>query len=193
MSSTEDNPGGPPDRLTQRVLQVCDAVGDFIAWWGFKAIHGRVWTLLALRGRPMSQAEVARTLGVSRALMSSAMSELSDYGLVRPVGPRRNAPWQATLDVWPVIADVLRSREWMLIESARVALEAAIEEAEITRDLGEPLDWDLTRMRVLLGLTETAQAFLRILVRLRVPRTLDALGSWLRSASGMLRSLRRYR
>ena len=184
---------GPPDRLTARVLQVCDTVGAFIAWWGFKAIHGRVWTLLALRGRPVSQAEVARTLGVSRALVSSAVSELSGYGLVRPVGTSRHAPWEAVMDVWPVISDVLRSREWMMIESARVALEAAIEEAEFAAEDGDEVDWNVPRMRVLLGLTETAQAFLRILVKLRLPKTFDAIGGWLSRASSVLQTLRKLR
>jgi len=181
------------DELTRRVVQVCDAVGTFIEWWGFKAIHGRAWTLLALRGAPMSQAKIARTLGVSRALVSPAMSELLRLGLVRRAGSRRNAPYAAVMDVWPVIADVLRSREWMMIESARLALEGAIEEAELRAEQGEPTGWDLGRMRLLLGLTETAQAFLRILVALRLPRTLDAMSGWLTRASGLLQALRRLR
>ncbi len=176
-----------------RVLQVCDAVGTFIAYWGFKAIHGRIWTLLALKGRPLSQAALARTLGVSRALVSSAIAELSGYGLVRPVGGHRNAPYEAVMDVWPVIADVLRTREWMMIESARVALEAAIEEAEFAAEDGIDVDYDVGRMRLLLGLTETAQAFLRILVKLRLPKTFDSLGGWLTRASGLIQSLRRMR
>ena len=89
----------PSDRMTHRVLQVCDTVGTFIAWWGFKAIHGRVWTLLALRGAPMSQAEIGRTLSVSRALISGAMQELTAYGLVRAVGEGRTAPYEAVMDL----------------------------------------------------------------------------------------------
>ncbi len=192
---TEDHTpvAGPRDRLTLRVLQVCDAVGAFIAWWGFKAVHGRIWTLLALHRGPMSQASVARTLGISRALVSSAMHELSEYGLVRPVRDGRHAPWIAVMDVWPVIADVLRSREWMMIETARVALEAAIEEAEIAEELGEAVPWNVTHMRVLLGLTETAQALLKILVALRVPRSIESLGGWLGKASSLIANLRRLR
>ena len=56
------------DRIERRVLRVCEATGDFIAWWGFKSIHGRVWALLALSRKPLSQAEIGRTLGVSRAV-----------------------------------------------------------------------------------------------------------------------------
>ena len=43
------------ERLVQHVVRIGDAVGDFIEYWGFKRIHGRVWTLLALRSSPMTQ------------------------------------------------------------------------------------------------------------------------------------------
>ncbi len=181
----------PADRMTRRVLQACDTVGSFIAWWGFKAIHGRVWTLLALRGAPMSQAEISRTLSVSRALISGAVGELLDYGLVRTVGEGRTAPYEAVMDVWPVISDVLREREWMMIESARISLEAAIEEAEFAQDTDTPTPWSLERMRLLLGLTEMAQTLLKILIKLRVPRSRAALGVWLGRAATLMASLRR--
>lgn len=191
-SETETSPA-PTHPLTVRVMHVADAVGEFIAWWGFKAIHGRIWTLLALSAEPRSQADVAAVLGVSRALVSTAMHELYERGLVRPVGTSRQAPWTAVMDVWPVIADVLRQREWILIERARVTLEAAIEEAEILDGAGVSLEYDLDRMRVLLSLTEMAQRFLRILVALRVPKSIASLGDWLVKATGLLGSLRRLR
>jgi len=177
--------------MTARVLNACDTVGSFIAWWGFKAIHGRVWTLLALRGAPMSQAEISRTLSVSRALVSGAVGELMGYGLVRSVGGGRTAPYEAVMDVWPVISDILRNREWMMLESARVSLEAAVEEAELLQDTGAEMAWSLERMRVLLGLTEMAQTFLKILIKLRLPRSNDALGAWLARASTFMATLRR--
>lgn len=193
MDQVEQTAGWQPPsgRMTHRVLQVCDTVGSFIAWWGFKAIHGRVWTLLALRGAPMSQAEISRTLSVSRALVSGAIHELTDYGLVRPVDEGRTAPYEAVMDIWPVISDVLREREWMMIESARVSLEAAVEEAELAQDTGMEMPWSLDRMRLLLGLTEMAQTLLKILIKLRVPRSKDALGVWLGRASSLMASLRR--
>ncbi len=179
------------ERMQVRVLQVCDSIGNFIAWWGFKAIHGRVWTLLALRGEAMSQAEIGRTLSVSRALVSGAIKDLMSYRLVRSVGSGRTAPYEAVMDVWPVISDVLREREWMMLEATRVSLEAAVEEAELAQDMGTPLHWSLERMRVLLGLTEMAQTFLKILIKLRLPRSSDALGSWLSRATTVMGSLRR--
>src|SRR4051812_41709734 len=68
MQETTAAPPPGRDPLTTRIGQVCDAVGAFIEYWGFKAIHGRIWALLALRNGPLAQAEIAKTLGVSRAL-----------------------------------------------------------------------------------------------------------------------------
>ncbi len=180
------------ERLTRRVLRVGDAVGRFIEYWGFKTIHGRVWVLLALHKEPLAQTEIAQILEVSRSLISGAVSDLMAHGLVRPVGDHRNAPYEAMIDFWPTIADVLRGREWMLLESAKVALEGAVQEAERAEEQGRAVHYDLDRMRILLAFTELGQAFLRVLISLRTPRGVERLGSWLRSASSIVRRFRRF-
>lgn len=178
----------PPDRLTRRVLNVCDTVGAFIEYWGFKAIHGRIWALLALRTEPMSQMEISETLGVSRSLVSAAMHELSDRALVRPVSAHRNAPYEAVMDVWPTISDVLRSREWMLLESSRNAVEAALEEAE----LSDPdHSWRVERLELLLTMTELAQALLKMLIAIRLPKSAEGATQWVSRAATLIRSMRR--
>ena len=163
-SQASETPGDATGRVAQnrmerRITAVCDAAGDFIAYWGFKAVHGRVWTLLALRGAPMAQADVARFLGISRSLVSGTIAELMERGLVQPISDERNAPYEAVIDVWPVISEVLRDREWMLVEHARVALDAALEEAELMQSNGDPVAWDVSRLRVLSSMTDMAQSF----------------------------------
>jgi hypothetical protein len=132
--------------LVQRVLAAAQAAGSLIESWGFRAIDGRVWTLFALSREPLSRSQLARALGVSRSLVSPAVTELAGFGLVRAIGESRNAPHEARLDVWPASGGVLRSRERMLVESARVALGAAVQEAE----LSSPGPYELSRMRLLL-------------------------------------------
>jgi len=175
-----------PDRLGARVLTACDAVGAYIEAWGFRAIHGRVWTLLALRSTPMPQAEIAETLGVSRSMVRLAVGELTHYGLVRAVGEHRNAPYEACLDVWPTITDVLRSREWMLVERARVAFEGALAEAVEARAAGRPIPYDIDRLRLLLRMAEFAQVVLRAVMTVRMPRNLDTFSHWLGRAGRVL-------
>ncbi|MBT6177466.1 MAG: hypothetical protein HOI23_09455 [Deltaproteobacteria bacterium] len=189
------NPAGRPrlaheERLEKRVLHVCDRAGAFIEWWGFKAIHGRVWTLLALHQGPMAQNMIAQTLGVSRALVSQAIAELLDFGLVQPVSDHRNAPYEATVDVWPTISDILRTREWMLLESARVALESAINEARLQKAAGHTVTFDIEQMRMLMRMTESAQAFLKMIVGLRVPKPMENLGSLAGKAASLMKNFR---
>src|SRR6185503_3418789 len=127
-----------------------------------------------------------------RSLVSGAVAELEERGLVRAVSGHRNAPYEAVVDIWPTVSEVLREREWMLIEAARLALEGALEELELA---GKPERgaWDEERIRFLLRMTELAQSFLRLLIGIRVPRKLDGLGEWLKSTSGFFQALRRLR
>jgi DNA-binding transcriptional regulator GbsR (MarR family) len=179
-------------RMDLRVRRAGEAVGEFIAYWGFKAVHGRIWTVLAARAEPMTQIEIAEFLGVSRSLVSGAMGELTSHGLVEQVESSRNAPYRAVFDIWPTIAGVLRSREWMLIEAARVGLEGTIEEWELA-PASERGAYDVDRLRFLLRLTEMAQTFLRLLIGIRMPSKLEGVGSWLRTSSDLIKSLRQVR
>lgn len=182
-------PRAVTDRLDQRVLAVCDSVGAFIEAWGFKSIHGRIWSLLALSKAPMPQTEIAEMLSVSRSLVSLAISELTDYGLVRATSDNRNSPYEARLDVWPTITDVLRQREWMLMERARVALESAVGEAEFVEESGQQTRWAVERIRLVLAMTEFAQATLRTIMSVRMPRSLDTFSDWLVRGAGVVRKL----
>ncbi len=175
------------DRMNAEIRRVCDAVGDFIEYWGFKAIHGKIWTILALRRDPMAQTEIAEFLGVSRSLVNGAVRELVGYGLVEAISEHRNSPYRAVVDIWPTIADILRQREWALIDNAKMAIESAIEEVEFGRI--EEL-YDLSRLRFLLRLTELAQAFLRSLIGIRTAHRRDSLGEWMKRCGQFMRDLR---
>lgn len=177
----------PLDRLTVQVLHACDAVGAFVEYWGFKAIHGRIWTLLALRSEPMAQSEIADVLSVSKSLVSTAVAELVKFGLVRPTDDHRNAPYEASMDIWPVVSDVLRSREWMLLESARVALDAVIEETKVMAKTGRSaVPFNPERMKLLLNMTETAQNLLKILIAIRLPAPMRGFASWIGKAADII-------
>ena len=191
MSMREETMGKHPgaDHLERGILKVCDSVGDFIEYWGFKANYGRVWTLMALRNAPMSQSEIARRLGVSRSLISGVMTDLEEWGLAKTTSTARNARWVAVIDVWPTITDVLRGREWSILEGARHSLESAIEEAELAQARGERVEYDVGRMKWLLAMTQTAQRLLRLLISLRSAPPTEHLGGWISRASSLIRGV----
>lgn len=176
----------PRDAVNRRILLACDAAGAFIEYWGFKAIHGRVWALVAVSQEPLSQAEIAEQLGVSRSLVNQAVQELEGYGLVRPLTEQRKSPYVGVLDVWPAITDVLREREWRLIENARQSLEAALQEVELSKS-GR---YDPARIRLLLSLTEAAQALVGVLIGIRIPKNVERIAEWVTRAGTIVRALR---
>ena len=176
----------PTSLLEKRIVSVCDACGDFIEYWGFKSIHGRVWAYLTISARPLSQTEIARALNVSRASICIAISELSEYGLVRPNSHVRHAPYESVVDVWPIISNVLREREWMLLETARVALEGALNELDRIKS-EDPDDliaknYNLARLKMLLQMTEWAQSVLKLIINAKLPRATDRWNAWMTKA-----------
>ena len=186
----------PTGLLEDRIVEVCDACGRFIEYWGFKAIHGRVWAYLALHRSPLSQRELATALQVSRSLISMAISELTSYGLVSSTSDHRNAPYQATLDIWPVVSEVLRKREWMLLEEARIALEGVLVLADReAREGADGVRLHLPRLKRLLRMTELAQKSLRLLLIAELPpldeeKSKGERAPWLERAARWTQQLR---
>lgn len=179
-----------PTRLDRRIVEVCNRLGSFIEWWGFRGIDGRVWALLAIRATPMSQADIARNLDVSRSLVHAAINELEEYGLAERTGDDRFAPWKANVDVWPVITQVLRVREWMMLEEIRVAIDAAIAEAEEVRRKSGEEPWSIKRLYLLRALTEMAQEFLRVILSIRDAEQRAGWRDTFRRASQIVTDLR---
>ena len=177
-------------RLDSRVKQACEAVGEFIEYWGFKSIYGRVWALLAMHRQPLTQVEIAEALGVSRALISGAVAELRFWGLLRPTRDHRNAPYEAVIDVWSSVSEVLRTREWMMLEASRTALEAALSEAEAEVARGRSIPWDLDRLRLLLKMTEAAQTLLKMMLTIRVPGSIEGFSKWIGRVATLMGGLR---
>ncbi len=131
-------------------------------------------------------------LGASRSSISETVAELVDLGLVRSLGDHRMAPYTAVVDVWPTISDILRSREWMLLEAARTAMEGALSEAVAggARDHStHPFDEE--RLRMLLRMTELFQSLLKMLIAMRVPQSMPGLSRALNRTASLVQSLRR--
>lgn len=95
------------------------AVGDFIRYWGFRRIHGQIWTQIYLSSVPLCGADLTRKLNVSKALVSPALSELEAFGLIKQTdGDLKTKFYLAQPDVFGVIRKILESREQVLIRKA---------------------------------------------------------------------------
>ncbi len=94
-------------------------VGDFIEFWGFKSIHGKIWVYLFLNEAPMSSRDLKEKLGISKALLSISLSELKKYKVVLEAGHGKYGAEMvmANPNVMEAILTVMRSREKTMIDS----------------------------------------------------------------------------
>ncbi len=121
-------------QISPEIKRVADGIGRFIEYWGFKAVHGRIWTLLYLSSEPLSAIQLARTLGVSKTLLSFSISELLQYNVIQEAGrgPKRTIYFRANPQINSVIFNVLKQRETPLIKE----IEASVLDlkADVERD-----------------------------------------------------------
>ena len=122
-----------------KLRRLARAVGDFIRYWGFRRIHGQIWTVLYLAKQPMSGTELTKLLKVSKALVSPALGDLEGYKLIiRVPGDKKTKNYIANPDVFNVIKEVLKTREQELLMKA----------SKTFQDLQKEQNADLDRARL---------------------------------------------
>jgi hypothetical protein len=99
------------------LLELADLVGEFIQYWGFKKVQGRIWACLFLMDRPLNTRQLTQLLKISNSLVSISMTELLKYDVILEAGSGRNGVllYRANPDAGAVIAGVLRQRERELL------------------------------------------------------------------------------
>ena len=106
------------------VYQACEAVGQMMELWGFKRIHGMVWTYIYLQPRPVSAQDIREGLGISTGLASMTLTDLQHWDVVHrhsPPGERREF-FEAEANIWRPILKVLREREYYQMNATVEAL-----------------------------------------------------------------------
>lgn len=140
----------------QTQLKLAKAIGDFMKYWGFKSIHGRIWCLLYLSKKPRDAQYFIDQLNVSKALISLAIKDLIKYKVICRVEidpPSIFQHYTANPKILNVILDVLREREMKMLANVQ----------EITNSLDcadmksfEDLDIDKNRLCQLKSMTDLA-------------------------------------
>ncbi len=158
--------------MVEAELLAADAIGDVIEHWGFRKVLGRVWTVCFLAGEPVPAALVGERLQMSAGSVSSALTELQRWGVVRRVwrpGERREF-FEAETDFWKMISKVFDERERLLGESVRDRLERAASLLDGVRPglpVSELARTKADRIRRLLSFVTVAQSALDAFIRSR--------------------------
>lgn len=99
-------------KVPPEMQELSDQIGSFIEYWGFKKIHGQIWTHIFLADEPIDATTLGKRLNVSKALISLAIHDLLKYDVVQVVGKgSRRILYQSNPDLIKVICSVLRMRE----------------------------------------------------------------------------------
>lgn len=103
------------------MADLCSLIGDFIQYWGFKKIHGQIWTMVFLSKEPVCATTLVKRLRVSKALVSLAIKDLVEFEVVKVIGQgsRGRALYQSHPDLIYVISKVLIAREKKLLEQIK--------------------------------------------------------------------------
>ncbi len=112
--------------LPKDLIELEKVIGQFMEYWGFKSIHGRIWAHIYTSKEPLDSIELMKRLRVSKGLMSMAMRELIQYEVVKAdhVGRHGSTFYVSNPDLLKVITGVLRIRETKMIVQAQKACEA---------------------------------------------------------------------
>lgn len=100
------------------ILELANRIGDFIEYWGFRKIDGKVWVLIYLSEEPIDAGILIENLDVSKGLISTTIKTLIDYELIEEInhGDKRSKYYRALEDPMNAIVNVLNKRERNLIQ-----------------------------------------------------------------------------
>jgi DNA-binding transcriptional regulator GbsR (MarR family) len=113
---------------TPEMQELSDQIGEFVYYWGFKRIHGKIWTHIFLANRPLDAADLVKQMKISKALVSISLRELMEYEVIHTAGKsaRGTQLYKTNPDILQVILSVLRQREKRMLARVQAAHESML-------------------------------------------------------------------
>jgi DNA-binding transcriptional regulator GbsR (MarR family) len=163
-------PHHPAQRPAIKIEGLDDALAQqlpqfelFFKTVGFKRVHGRIWGLLVLIGRPLTAKEISEALHLSQGATSTALHELTEWGAISSEfdSERRchvHGPVSNTLSI---AATVIRRREQVVFQQFKVASQRML--AYVQEQHGEK-DPRVMTLRSIISTCEIAEAVMSLVV-----------------------------
>ena len=104
-------------KVQPELEDVVAQIGEFIEYWGFKNVHGRIWAHVYLAAEPLDAGDLIERLQISKALVSMSISDLMEYDVIQVAGKgaRGTTTYISNPNVTSVVIGVLRKRERRLL------------------------------------------------------------------------------
>ena len=152
-----------PSRTARDPLRLlAENIGDFIRYWGFRRIHGEIWSIVYLSKRPLSGTELVRKLHVSKALISPALAELLEYQLIQVAGgDGKTKTYCANPEVFAAIRKVLKEREAIMLKKVASNFETL---QNLPKEKTASLELDRERLETLGKMIAGAQVVLEFIM-----------------------------
>ncbi|MBM3976394.1 MAG: hypothetical protein FJ299_05320 [Planctomycetes bacterium] len=159
--STSLRPEPVPADLAPELAEALPAFEAFFKTFGFKRIHGRVWGLLVLYGKPLSNRDICHLLSISVGAASTTLKELEEWGaLTTEFDSGRRCHLHAPVgNALSIVATVFRRREQVAFQNFRQAAQRAVE--YIQRQHGER-DARVLTLRSIIAACSLADAMMNV-------------------------------
>lgn len=148
------------DPLREPEDRFVDAVGGAIEFWGFRRVLGHIWGWLYLQGEPRTAADIGARLALSKAQVSTSLTELERWGCVRRFrrpGSRREM-FEAEQDVWAMVSRVFRERELLKVKQIAETLDGVGDDLKsLSRKAGASRDEAKARLERVQRMGDLAQ------------------------------------
>lgn len=120
---------GESNQTAPQLEDFSHRLGELVHNWGFKRIHGKIWSRLFISTRPLDAADLIEQLDISKALVSISLRELLDVRAVVEVGrsARGTNLFRANTDLKAIYTEVLKQRELRMIRETKAALSALVD------------------------------------------------------------------
>lgn len=148
-------------------LQVAEAIGRLMSFWGFRKNLGRIWALLFLSPQALTAPELCERLKLSTGSVSMALGELQRWGAInkRSVPGDRRDHYEVEADIWGTLSRIMAQREAREIDRAIVAFQTVGELLDARAAVGGEDDrYRAARLAELTGLAVSGKDLLRLLL-----------------------------
>ncbi|MBY0383995.1 hypothetical protein K2X05_02460 [bacterium] len=116
--ATQNKKSKKKSEMPSEYHQTLDNVGEFMEYWGFKAVHGKIWACIFLAHEPVDANFIISQLRLSKASISLGIKDLLFYEVIQEVpksGPSTQK-YASNSDLAGVICNVLRQREKKMLQ-----------------------------------------------------------------------------
>lgn len=149
--------------IDPKVVALTSHVGEFIDYWGFKAIEGKIWSLTYISDRPLGPSDYIQAFDISKGLVSQCVKRLVEYDVLIEVSEagKKKQFYRANDDLVNVIKGVLRVRERRMLEQVEKSAKSL---EKVGSKKLEKLEVDIDKVKKVGELTQAAKVLLEMMV-----------------------------